>query len=188
MHTMRRSEDTEAGSSYILDLLWGLQFDAANVRHRMTMLAGQEINSRISRQSILNSCARPAKPEDSIHRIFMRTYNALLRRHRSRRQLPPRFSLGPAIQCSKCKASYDNACGTRNQQQNHQAKQIKLVCQACQARRFHPQNRDAYTCQTCKGNFGILRCVRVQCIQCIVKEQRRRRVLSHKTAEGCSLP
>ena len=87
------------------------------------------------------------------------------------------------LRCTKCKVAYDDACWTKYQRQNHREKQVKVVCKACRAQGFHPKNLDAYTCQTCKGNFGTLRfnkvllqnskqrsSVRLRCMQCIAQE------------------
>ena len=87
------------------------------------------------------------------------------------------------LRCSKCKAACEDACWTQKQRENHRRRQTKLVCKACRAQGFHPRNLEAFTCQTCKGNFGSKRFnkvllnnykqrhqrrrVRLQCIQCV---------------------
>ena len=63
----------------------------------------------------------------------------------------------------------------------------KLVCQACRAQGFHPRNLDAFTCQTCKGNFGSTRFSRVllnhykqtprarlRCTRCVAQESEKK--------------
>ena len=85
------------------------------------------------------------------------------------------------LRCSKCAVAYDDACWTLAERRA--SRRTKLVCNPCRAQGFHPRSLQAYTCQSCKGNFGYLRFSKLQrqyseqrsfvklvCLQCIAQE------------------
>ena len=60
-------------------------------------------------------------------------------------------------QCRRCKIYFEDAKFPQKPAGAHSRKRVACVCEACRDQGFHCRNLSAYTCQTCKGNFGSRR-------------------------------
>ena len=84
------------------------------------------------------------------------------------------------ISCDRCKKAFDREYWTRAERNNKRFLHTILVCRACRAKGYHPQDLRTYPCHACTGYFGAKKYNRImlknynrrrrrrlECINCI---------------------
>ena len=91
------------------------------------------------------------------------------------------------LRCAACQDAFDAKEWSHQERNNHRTHSAALVCKACRARGYHPQDVRTYTCNNCSGKFGgkhfDAQCLkdhnkrgdRLQCKNCIHKKKHKER-------------